>query len=78
MGSIVKEQAGIVAGVLNASRQTGAALGVAIFGGLLSAVKPLAAGIYVAVCLGIAFSMLGGLLWIIILSRNSTHKKNTP
>ncbi|KGA41013.1 MFS transporter [Pectobacterium odoriferum] len=78
MGSIVKEQAGIVAGVLNASRQTGAALGVAIFGGLLSAVKPLAAGIYVAVCLGIAFSMLGGLLWIIILSRNLTHEKNTP
>lgn len=78
MGSIVKEQAGIAAGVLNASRQTGSALGVAIFGGLLSAVKPLAAGIYVAVCLGIAFSMLGGLLWIIILSRNSTHEKNTP
>lgn len=78
MGSIVKEQAGIVAGVLNASRQTGSALGVAIFGGLLSAVKPLTAGIYVAVCFGIAFSMLGGLLWIIILSRNSTHKNNTP
>lgn len=78
MGSIVREQAGIVAGVLNASRQTGAALGVAIFGGLFNAVKPLAEGIYAAVCLGIALSMLGGLLWIIILSSNSSHRKNTP
>ncbi|MDP8612684.1 MFS transporter [Serratia marcescens] len=78
MASIAKEQAGIVAGVLNASRQTGSALGVAIFGGLLSAVKPLAAGIYFAVCLGIAFSILGGLLWIVILRRSSAHKNSTP
>ncbi|EPR3509994.1 MFS transporter, partial [Serratia marcescens] len=60
------------------SRQTGSALGVAIFGGLLSAVKPLAAGIYFAVCLGIAFSILGGLLWIVILRRSSAHKNSTP
>jgi len=78
MGSIVKEQAGIAAGVLNASRQAGSALGVAIFGGLLSAVKPLAAGIYSAVCVAIALSLLGGLIWITTLSRNSAHKKNTP
>lgn len=70
MGSIAKEQAGIAAGVLNASRQTGSALGVALFGGLLSAVEPLAAGIYFAICLAIALSLLAGLLWITTLSRN--------
>lgn len=78
MGSIVKEQAGIAAGVLNASRQMGSVLGVAIFGGLLNAVKPLAAGIYFAACLAIALSLLGGLLWVTILSRGSVNKKHTP
>lgn len=78
MGSIVKEQAGIAAGVLNAGRQAGSALGVALFGGLLSAVKPLVAGIYFAVCLAIALSLLGGLIWIITLSKGSAHKNTTP
>ncbi|EIC85826.1 MFS transporter [Serratia sp. M24T3] len=78
MNSITRDQAGIAAGVLNASRQTGSALGVAIFGGLLGAVKPLATGIHLAVCIAIALSLLGGALWATTLSRNSAHKKTTP
>lgn len=78
MGSIGKEQAGIAAGILNASRQTGSAFGVAIFGGLLSGAKPFSENIYIAVCLGIAFSLFGGLLWIITLSRHSAYKNTIP
>ncbi|MGR2855348.1 MFS transporter [Erwinia sp. 1181_3] len=78
MRSTGKEHAGIAAGVLNASRQTGSALGVAIFGGLLNAVKPLAEDIDIALCVGIAFSLLAGLLCSTLLSRNSACKKNTP
>lgn len=37
MGTVNKDQAGIAAGTLNAARQVGAALGVALFGGLLAA-----------------------------------------
>ncbi|MBK5438606.1 hypothetical protein JFV30_17890 [Pseudomonas sp. TH32] len=36
MGAVDKHRAGIAAGTLNAARQVGAALGVALFGGLLA------------------------------------------
>lgn len=36
MGAVDKHRAGITAGTLNAARQVGAALGVALFGGLLA------------------------------------------
>ncbi|MGJ0480196.1 MFS transporter [Pantoea agglomerans] len=72
MNSTGREQAGLASGVLNASRQTGSALGVAIFGGLLGSVKPQAENIYIAVYLGIAFSLLGCLLWIMKLRKVQT------
>lgn len=79
MNSVVKEQAGLAAGLLNASRQAGSALGIAIFGGLLGAIKPSVEDIYMAVCLGIAFSLFGGLLWIWItnLARDSRQSEPT-
>lgn len=78
MESIDKNQAGIAAGVLNASRQTGSALGVAIFGGLLGAVQPLTAGIHLAIGLAIALSLLGAALWVTTHGRSATRKKTTP
>lgn len=36
LGSVGKEQSGIAAGVLNATRQTGSVIGVALFGAIVS------------------------------------------
>ena len=68
MGVVDKTRAGVAAGVLNASRQTGAAFGVAIFGLLMSAVKPLDLGVRVAVCLAVALSLLAALCWRMTMS----------
>ena len=63
MAAVDKGRAGVAAGVLNASRQTGAAFGVAIFGALMSAVQPLDSGVRVAVYVAIGLSLLAALLW---------------
>lgn len=63
LGAIDKTHVGVAAGVLNASRQSGSAFGVAIFGVLMSAVLPVAIGVRVAVCLAIALSLLAALCW---------------
>ncbi|MDJ0036799.1 MFS transporter [Pantoea allii] len=75
MNAVVKEQSGLAAGVLNASRQAGSALGVAIFGGLLGDIKTLAENLDTAIYIGIAFSLLGGLVWIICMGRHSAFVK---
>ncbi|AJJ17869.1 MFS transporter [Yersinia intermedia] len=63
MSKVTQEQAGIGAGVLNASRQTGSALGVAVFGGLMSAFQSPSDGVYLAVLVGITLSLFGGVFW---------------
>lgn len=63
MAAVDKARAGVAAGVLNASRQTGSAFGVAIFGALMSAIQPLDSGVRVAVYLAIGLSLLAALLW---------------
>ncbi|TPG58329.1 MFS transporter [Ewingella americana] len=75
MSKVTQEQAGVGAGVLNASRQTGSALGVAIFGGLLSAFQPPAEGIYLAVLVGITLSLLAGVFWAAILIGSRTSSR---
>jgi MFS family permease len=49
MTTVEKSRAGIAAGVLNSARQTGAALGVAIFGPLPGALHPFEVGTRCAV-----------------------------
>lgn len=68
MTAVDKARAGVGAGVLNASRQTGSAFGVAIFGALMSAVQPIDAGIRVAVYLAIGLSLLAALVWSVALA----------
>jgi DHA2 family methylenomycin A resistance protein-like MFS transporter len=63
MTAVDKARAGVAAGVLNASRQTGSAFGVAIFGALMSSIQPPDAGIRAAVCLAISLSLLAALVW---------------
>jgi len=63
MGTVGKERAGVAAAVLNAARQTGAALGVAIFGTLITAFHPLAAGMRMVLCLAVVVSLLAAAAW---------------
>lgn len=73
MGQAGAQRGGISGGVLNASRQTGSALGVAIFGGLLSAVQPQSEGIRLAIWVAIALSLAAGMLWCWALKANNAQ-----
>ena len=48
LGSVEKSRSGIAAGVLNATRQTGSVLGVALFGSLVGQTDSLLAGTHAA------------------------------
>jgi DHA2 family methylenomycin A resistance protein-like MFS transporter len=63
MNSVDKTRAGIAAGVLNSARQTGAALGVALFGAMLAACHPFENGMRVALCMGAFISAFAALVW---------------
>ena len=68
LGAVDKTRAGVAAGVLNASRQTGSAFGVAIFGVLMSLIQPTGVGVRFAVCLAIVLSLLAAFCWRMTLS----------
>ncbi|QAU23215.1 DHA2 family efflux MFS transporter permease subunit [Dyella sp. M7H15-1] len=63
MGTVEKSRAGIAAGVLNSARQTGAALGVAIFGTLIATLHPFEVGMRTALQTAAALSFLSALVW---------------
>jgi DHA2 family methylenomycin A resistance protein-like MFS transporter len=51
LGSVEKSRSGIAAGVLNATRQTGSVLGVALFGSLAGQASAFMAGVHQAALL---------------------------
>ena len=55
LGSVRKEQSGIAAGVLNATRQTGSVIGVALFGAIVSRAGDFTAGAHAVllICIGL-------------------------
>lgn len=57
LGSVERQRSGIAAGVLNATRQTGSVLGVALFGALLGRGAGFMAGMHAT--LGLAAAVLG-------------------
>ncbi|SFI30258.1 MFS transporter, DHA2 family, methylenomycin A resistance protein [Collimonas sp. OK307] len=63
MAAVEPERAGVAAGVLNSARQTGAALGVAVFGGLITAVRPFEAGLHLALWASAALALAAALVW---------------
>lgn len=67
MSVVDRAKAGVAAGTLNASRQSGSAFGVAIFGALLTSVQPLDDAIEVAVGVAIGLSLLAMLLCLLML-----------
>ena len=63
MDTVDKNRAGIAAGVLNSARQTGAALGVAIFGAMLTTPGQFERGMHTAMAMAAAVSLTAALLW---------------
>jgi DHA2 family methylenomycin A resistance protein-like MFS transporter len=63
MGIVEKQRGAVAAAVLNSARQTGAALGVAIFGGFIAAVKPFEVAMQVALESAVAVALAAALIW---------------
>ncbi|PGH39186.1 MAG: MFS transporter [Candidatus Nephrothrix sp. EaCA] len=63
MGTVEKGRAGTAAGVQNSSRQTGASVGVAIFGALSAAIRPFDVGMNAAMWSAAIISLVSLLIW---------------
>ncbi|WP_254074139.1 MFS transporter [Burkholderia sp. S171] len=63
MDTVDKNRAGIAAGVLNSARQTGAALGVAVFGAMLTTPGQFERGMHTAMAMAAAVSLTAALIW---------------
>jgi len=74
MGTVEKSRSGIAAGVLNAARQTGAALGVAVFGALVAGQEAFVSGLQAALWVAAGMSLSMALIWWIALAG---HKRLT-
>ncbi len=62
LGSVEKQRSGIAAGVLNATRQTGSVLGVALFGSLLGQAEAFVTGAHAALMISTGLLLLAALL----------------
>ncbi|RKP45253.1 MFS transporter [Trinickia fusca] len=74
LGTVEKSRAGVAAAVLNSARQSGAALGVAIFGTLISVLHAFQTAMYLVMAGVIGLSALAALVWW-IASRPPRAKK---
>ncbi|WP_027801879.1 MFS transporter [Paraburkholderia dilworthii] len=63
MASVERNQAGIAAGVLNAARQTGAALGVASSGAFIARHAAIGDGMHAGLLFSAVLSLLAGAVW---------------
>lgn len=73
MSVVDRAKAGVAAGTLNASRQSGSAFGVAIFGALLTSIEPRSDAIYLAVSVAIGLSLLAMMLSALVLKVPAAH-----
>ena len=73
IGTVRGTRAGVAAAVLNSARQTGAALGVAIFGALIAMLHPFARGMHAALWGSAAMSIIALLVWWFALMQKRTH-----
>ncbi|QPF82864.1 MFS transporter [Bradyrhizobium genosp. L] len=65
LGSVEPQRAGIAAGVLNATRQTGSVLGVALFGSLVGSSSAFIAGLHVSLVISAAVLLAAGAaIWL--------------
>ncbi len=63
LGTIDRRRAGVAAAALNAARQSGSALGVAIFGACIATLQPFPVAMRVALVMAIALSALAAATW---------------
>ncbi|HET7889402.1 MAG TPA: MFS transporter [Bradyrhizobium sp.] len=64
LGSVDKSRSGIAAGVLNATRQTGSVLGVALFGALVGQHETFMRGTHLALAISVALLLIAGaVIW---------------
>jgi DHA2 family methylenomycin A resistance protein-like MFS transporter len=63
MGTVDKARAGVAAAVLNAARQTGAALGVGLFGTLIATLHPFEVGMRASLWTAAAASITAAMIW---------------
>ena len=64
LGSVEKSRSGIAAGVLNATRQTGSVLGVALFGSLAGSANALLPGAHASLLISAGLLLAGGaVIW---------------
>jgi DHA2 family methylenomycin A resistance protein-like MFS transporter len=64
LGSVEKKRSGFAAGVLNATRQTGSVLGVALFGSLIGEGDAFMAGAHAALVISACLLLVAGLaIW---------------
>jgi len=63
MGTVDKARAGVAAAVLNSARQTGAALGVGLFGTLIATLHPFEVGMRASLWIAAAVSIAAALIW---------------
>jgi MFS transporter, DHA2 family, methylenomycin A resistance protein len=62
MSSVDRSRSGVAAGTLNAMRQTGSVLGVAVFGSLVAARSHFSSGLHVALVISVGLIIVGALL----------------
>jgi|SRR6202171_2472315 MFS transporter, DHA2 family, methylenomycin A resistance protein len=60
LGSVEKSRSGIAAGVLNATRQTGSVLGVALFGSLAGQANAFMAGMHASLMISACLLLAAG------------------
>ncbi|WP_264173459.1 MFS transporter [Burkholderia cenocepacia] len=63
LGTIDRQRAGVAAAVLNAARQSGSALGVAIFGACIATLQPFPVAVRVVLTLAAGLSVLAAATW---------------
>jgi MFS transporter, DHA2 family, methylenomycin A resistance protein len=74
LGSVDKSRSGIAAGVLNATRQTGSVLGVALFGSLIGLSGRFMSGAHHSLAISAALLLIGGaVIWYGASRRDSSR-----
>jgi DHA2 family methylenomycin A resistance protein-like MFS transporter len=73
LGSVERARSGVAAGVLNATRQTGSVLGVALFGSLLGAAGAFTSGARIALTISIVLLLVAAAVITLLARDNRTR-----
>lgn len=63
LATVEQRHAGVAAGVLNSARQSGSALGVAVFGSVIGSSMPFVAAMRIVLCAAAAVALAAALVW---------------